>query len=251
MTLLKPRIILLLSIAFFLTGCQSVHTQNYSSVIQSKQVISKNTLPKRLAFKKEPLSTYGNSKFYTVKKKRYEVKSVSMGTRVKGKASWYGKKFHGRLTSNREVFNMHKLTAAHKSIPLPSYVKVTNLNNHKSVIVRVNDRGPFYGDRLIDLSYKAAQSIDMIDAGIALVEIEVLQVPIVPNKLTSINSDVHVATYKNKESKSRLTEKLKSDIPKQKYLSSLKLDCEYISSSPHKQKADTTIHGSSNCDYRN
>ena len=77
-------------------------------------------------------------------------------------ASWYGKKFHGNLTSNREVYDMYEMTAAHKTLPLPTYVRVSNLRNDKSIVVRVNDRGPFVHNRIIDLSYSAALKLDMV-----------------------------------------------------------------------------------------
>ena len=89
----------------------------------------------------------------------------------RGVASWYGTKFHGNLTSNREVYDMYKMTAAHKTLPLPTYVRVRNLRNDKSVIVRVNDRGPFVHNRIIDLSYAAAMKLDMIGDGTSMVEV--------------------------------------------------------------------------------
>lgn len=91
-----------------------------------------------------------------------------------GVASWYGKKFHGRLTANGEVYDMYGMTAAHKSLPLPTVVKVTNLDNARSVIVRVNDRGPFHDDRLIDLSYAAARALGFENKGTAPVVVEAL-----------------------------------------------------------------------------
>ena len=91
-----------------------------------------------------------------------------------GVASWYGPNFHGKTTSNREVYDMHDLTAAHKSLPFGTFVVVTNLNNGKSVTVRINDRGPFVKDRIIDLSYAAAKAVDMIDTGTAPVKLEIL-----------------------------------------------------------------------------
>src|SRR5690606_40134750 len=83
----------------------------------------------------------------------------------RGKASWYGNKFHGRRTSNGEIYDMYAMTAAHKTLPIPSYVRVTNVANGKTVVVRVNDRGPFHSDRIIDLSYAAAQRIGIVNAG--------------------------------------------------------------------------------------
>lgn len=91
-----------------------------------------------------------------------------------GKASWYGPEFHGRTTSSKEIFNMYDMTAAHKTLPFGTYVMVTNLNNGKSVKVRINDRGPFKKGRIIDLSYAAARVLDMVRPGVVPVRIEIL-----------------------------------------------------------------------------
>ncbi len=127
--------------------------------------------------KSEKLSKYGNHSPYRVYGKVYRVNHDPSGFTQTGQASWYGKKFHGRPTSNQEVFDMYKLTAAHKTLPLPSYVEVTNLKNNKQVVVRVNDRGPFVGDRIIDLSYAAAKALDFVNEGIADVRIKVIKSP--------------------------------------------------------------------------
>lgn len=130
----------------------------------------------------EPKSRGGNKSPYTVWGKQYYVMDSHHGYKQRGVASWYGKKFHGHKTSNGEVYDMYAMSAAHKSLPLPSYVKVTNLANGRSVVVRVNDRGPFHGGRLIDLSYAAAYRLDMLKKGTARVEVEA----IVPGQPTSI-----------------------------------------------------------------
>lgn len=122
----------------------------------------------------EARSRYGNGPVYEVLGNRYSVMQSSDGYKERGVASWYGRKFHGRLTSNREPYNMYAMTAAHKSLPLPTYVRVRNLSNNKSVVVRVNDRGPFVHNRIIDLSYSAALKLDMIKDGTGLVEIEAI-----------------------------------------------------------------------------
>ncbi len=119
----------------------------------------------------EPRSRYGNGPVYEVFGETYRVMNSSSGYRERGVASWYGKKFHGRLTSNREPYDMYAMTAAHKTLPLPTYVKVRNLRNDRSIIVRVNDRGPFVHNRIIDLSYAAARKLDMIRDGTSLVEV--------------------------------------------------------------------------------
>lgn len=123
----------------------------------------------------EPRSRYGNPKQYEALGKRYTVmQSLPRSFSEKGRASWYGKKFHGRRTANGETYDMFKMTAAHKTLPLPSYVRVTSKANGRSVVVRVNDRGPFHPGRIIDLSYAAAARLDLLHAGSVEVEIEAL-----------------------------------------------------------------------------
>ena len=125
----------------------------------------------------EPRSKYGNGRDtgngpqYEVLNKTYTVMPSSSGYKERGVASWYGNKFHGNLTSNRETYNMYAMTAAHKTLPLPTYVRVRNLRNNKTVVVRVNDRGPFVSNRIIDLSYAAALKLDMVQNGTSLVEV--------------------------------------------------------------------------------
>ena len=119
----------------------------------------------------EARSRYGNGPVYEVLGKRYTVMPSGTGYEERGVASWYGKKFHGRLTSNRETYNMYAMTAAHKTLPLPTYVQVRNLRNNRRIIVRVNDRGPFVHNRIIDLSYAAALKLDMVGQGTSLVEV--------------------------------------------------------------------------------
>lgn len=113
----------------------------------------------------------GGNKNYQVFGKHYQVLASAKDFSQTGTASWYGKKFHGHLTSNGEIYDMYAMTAAHKNLPLPSYVKVVNNSNGRSVIVRVNDRGPFHQNRIIDLSYSAAHKLDMLKTGTANVTI--------------------------------------------------------------------------------
>jgi rare lipoprotein A len=122
----------------------------------------------------EPRSKRGNPPFYTVLGKRYKVLDTAEGYLERGVASWYGPTFHGESTSMGEKYDMYAMTAAHTTLPLPTYVRVTNLSNGKSVVVRVNDRGPFAKNRIIDLSYTAAAKLDMIRDGTALVEVRAL-----------------------------------------------------------------------------
>jgi rare lipoprotein A len=131
----------------------------------------------------EPRSKRGNPPFYTVFGKRYEVLDTAEGYVERGVASWYGPKFHGSLTSMGETYDMYAMTAAHKTLPLPAYARVTNLRNGKSVVVRINDRGPFAKNRLIDLSYTAAAKLDMLREGTTLVEVRALT-PQSPDPIT-------------------------------------------------------------------
>lgn len=122
----------------------------------------------------EPRSNSGNPSSYIVAGHRYYVLKSSEGYVRRGIASWYGRKFHGRLTASGEPYNMYAMTAANKTLPLPTYVRVTNLRNGRHVIVRVNDRGPFADNRLIDLSYAAAKKLDITSTGTAPVEVRAI-----------------------------------------------------------------------------
>jgi rare lipoprotein A len=122
-------------------------------------------------------SDRGNPPFYDVLGKRYRVLESSDGYHARGVASWYGRDFHGLATSSGEPYNMHAMTAAHTTLPIPTWVEVTNLANNKRVVVKVNDRGPFVDNRLIDLSYAAAVQLDMIRTGTARVEVRALRGP--------------------------------------------------------------------------
>ncbi len=126
--------------------------------------------------RREPRSAHGNPPVYSVLGKRYYVLATADGYLERGVASWYGPTFHGENTSNGEKYDMFAMTAAHKTLPLPTYARVTNLRNGRSVVVRINDRGPFVANRLIDLSYSAAAKLDMLKEGTTLVEVRALTV---------------------------------------------------------------------------
>ncbi|CAI8278624.1 MAG: Endolytic peptidoglycan transglycosylase RlpA [Gammaproteobacteria bacterium] len=127
--------------------------------------------------KPEPLSQYGNPESYEIEGITYKISPVGLGFSEIGVASWYGRKFHGRLTSSGEPFDMFQFTAAHKTMPIPAWVRVTNLENDRSLVVRVNDRGPFKKDRVLDLSWAAAKRLGFSDKGTTQVSYEVLTVP--------------------------------------------------------------------------
>jgi rare lipoprotein A len=138
--------------------------------------------------REEPRSLRGNPPFYTVLGKRYQVLPNSAGYRERGVASWYGPTFHTKDTSIGESYDMYAMSAAHKTLPLPAYARVTNLANGRSVVVRINDRGPFVGNRIIDLSYSAAWKLDMIRAGTAFVDVEVLTPGSLPELAQQVQS---------------------------------------------------------------
>lgn len=122
----------------------------------------------------EPHSKYGNPSSYRVNGHTYRVMKNSLGYHARGVASWYGKKFHGHRTASGEIYNMYAMTAAHKELPLPTWVRVTRLDNGRSVIVKVNDRGPFHDNRIIDLSWAAAKKLGITASGTGVVDIQAI-----------------------------------------------------------------------------
>ena len=158
------------------------------------QPIDISTIPNPVP-KSEPRSRYGNPDSYVVNGERYHVLNSSTGFVERGIASWYGRKFQGRRTSSGETYNMYAMTAAHRTLPLPTYLEVVNLRNGKSVIVKVNDRGPFHVNRIIDLSYVAALKLGIVKEGTGLVEIRA----IAPNKYHT--GSTLASSRKNKEGK--------------------------------------------------
>lgn len=159
----------------------------------------------------EPRSAKGNPPFYEALGKRYFVMANAVGYTERGVASWYGPGFHAANTSNGEKYDMYGMTAAHKTLPLPSYVRVTNLQNGRSVVVRVNDRGPFKEGRIIDLSRTAAERLDMVRDGTAFVEVRA----ITPGEDASAapkttNLYVQAGAFSSEENANRLRDQLKA-----------------------------------------
>lgn len=169
---LHHRLIATLLIVLFVTGCSSSRYSQYRDSAPAGDIDTRritNAIPRA-----EPRSKYGNSPSYVVHGKRYYVMQDSRNYVERGIASWYGKKFHGHRTSSGETYDMYKMTAAHKTLPLPSYVEVRHLKNGRSIIVRVNDRGPFHDNRIIDLSYAAAKKLGITSQGTGAVEIRAI-----------------------------------------------------------------------------
>jgi len=134
----------------------------------------------------EPRSDRGNPPFYDVLGKRYHVLRTSAGYKQRGVASWYGPDFHGLATSSGEIYDMNAMTAAHTTLPIPTWVEVTNLENGKHIVVKVNDRGPFVDNRLIDLSYAAAIALDMVRNGTARVEVRAVTPPVETVRMAAV-----------------------------------------------------------------
>jgi len=170
---MKHRIVKYLTLSIILTGLWSCGTvteqQDGAPRVKPDVANIPDAVPRD-----EPRSKYGNPASYEVFGKRYYTLASSENYIERGKASWYGTKFHGRRTSSGEPYDMYAMTAAHKTLPLPSYAEVTNLDNGRKVVVKINDRGPFHDDRLIDLSYSAATKLGIIDKGTGNVEVRVI-----------------------------------------------------------------------------
>lgn len=160
----------------------------------------------------EALSKWGNPSSYVVFGKRYYVLQSAEDFKETGIASWYGNKFHGNQTSNGEIYDMYAMTAAHKQLPLPSYVRVTNLDNNRSVVVRVNDRGPFHQGRVIDLSYVAASKLGIVKAGTAPVKVEIVTHAEAHPTLAAVHSGetvaVQIGAFSLRESADKVKQKI-------------------------------------------
>ncbi|RUO77218.1 septal ring lytic transglycosylase RlpA family protein [Idiomarina seosinensis] len=192
--------------ALIISGCSqtnSRYSQRYDSAPTRLPTAAEleNATPVQ-----EPYSDQGN-RDYQVFGKRYQVLDSAEGFVETGLASWYGNKFHGHLTSNGEYYDMYSMTAAHKHLPLPSYVRVTNLENNKSVIVRVNDRGPFHPRRIIDLSFAAAYKLEMLDNGTAKVQVKAVNFK-TPLASTEFYIQLFASSNANK------VDSVKQDLPK-------------------------------------
>lgn len=156
-------------------GCQSsLKSREVIDLAPADPPTWLESLPDPIVRFEEPLSA-GNTSPYSVLGKTYTVMADAAGYVNEGFASWYGTKFHGRQTANGELYDMYGLTAAHRRLPIPSYVRVTNLDNDRNTIVRINDRGPFHSNRVIDLSYAAAVKLGFAKLGTARVRIEVIE----------------------------------------------------------------------------
>ena len=162
------------SLAALLGGCASTPHREPAPVFKLPPLPRDISAIPNVIPRIEPRAAHGNPPFYKVDGKRYYVLATAEGYEATGVASWYGPTFDGLRTSDGDRYNMYAMTAAHKTLPLPCYVRVTDLENGRSVVVKVNDRGPFVANRLIDLSYVAAAKLDMLATGTALVEVKAI-----------------------------------------------------------------------------
>lgn len=170
-----------------LSACSSNNNGRYSQKHDSTPTRLPNSSELHDATARYEPQSRGGNKNYKVLGKHYKVLNTAKNFTETGIASWYGEKFHGHLTSNGEIYDMYSMSAAHKNLPLPTYVKVVNNDNGKSTIVRVNDRGPFHPGRIIDLSYTAAYKIGMLKTGTANVTITAIT-DFTPQKNTTIET---------------------------------------------------------------
>lgn len=175
---MKGALTIIVLTGFLLAGCSSAPSKPARA--KAPQDGPPHVIPAGLADLPDPEVRHerptkrGNPKSYTVLGKTYHVMNTAAGYSATGNASWYGRKFHGRLTSSGEPFDMYQLTAAHRSLPIPTYARVTNLDNGRTTVVKINDRGPFHDNRIIDLSYAAAVKLGYAARGTARVKVEVL-----------------------------------------------------------------------------
>jgi rare lipoprotein A len=189
---------LALAVAAGLAGCLSTRPQPTPPYTAPPESVTppppiSGTVPDAIP-RIEPRARNGNPPFYSVFGKRYYVLSSSVGYWERGVASWYGPGFHKVRTSTGERYDMYAMTAAHRTLPLPAYVRVTNLQNGRSVVVRVNDRGPFVGNRIIDLSYSAAAKLDMLRNGTAMVDVRSIEPSPQPPAITASNGAAAAST---------------------------------------------------------
>jgi rare lipoprotein A len=207
------KILILLSLFSILTACSNYDTLQDGAPgghINVSRI--PNPIPRPL-----PLSKYGNPPHYVVHGKKYHVLKSARGYHARGYASWYGTKFHKRLTSSREPYDLYAMTAASPVLPIPSFVQVTNLENGRQVIVKVNDRGPFKSGRIMDLSYVAATKLGVVGRGTALVDVRSIDdysnnffTPISPAPVNNIKESLflQVAALSNSNKAETLRSKL-------------------------------------------
>ena len=214
------KIFIIIISLFFLSACAELNLVNHLSkrVINATKTLDENDKIYNDEKKVKPYYKVGNP--YSINGVRYTPKE-DPNYFEEGIASWYGPKFDGKLTANGEIFDQYAVTAAHKTLPIPSLVRVTNLENNRNIVLRINDRGPFVGDRIIDLSYKSAQLLGIIEKGTGKVRVEIIDYGehLLNNNskkivMNNINKDkeyfLQVGVFKKANNADRLLEKLRN-----------------------------------------
>lgn len=218
-----PLIIGALSIALLASCSSNIQRDGPPSAVPDKTVLDK--IPNATPRYSPPRPA--NQKAYNIHGRTYQPLADNTGFIQRGEASWYGQKFHGRPTATGETYDMYGMTAAHKRLPLPSYVEVRNLENERSIVVRVNDRGPFYGSRIIDLSYAAAYKLGILKKGTGYVEVRAITpgsqakptpapvqntLPPAPTPAETVVY-VQIGAFRNYQNAVRLQQRLQQQIP--------------------------------------
>ena len=241
------RILYLMVILAVIDACSSVSPPQVENPNAGRYSIMQDRAPERsidinnipeVVIEPVVRTIAGNRSPYAVLGKSYFVLPSEEGYSERGIASWYGEKFHGHKTSNGEVFDMYQVSAAHKSLPIPSFLRVTNLDNNRSIIVRVNDRGPFHDNRIIDLSYAAALKLGYADIGTARVQLDAIITEelssglefrgnIEPRALPSVsrifkNQYLQIAALSNQASAVRLLAKLEKMMDRPVFINPIK-----------------------------
>ena len=241
------RILYLMAVLAVIDACSSVSPPRVENPNAGRYSIMQDRAPERsinindipeVVLEPVVRTLAGNRSPYAVLGKSYFVLPSEEGYSERGIASWYGEKFHGHKTSNGEVFDMYQVSAAHKSLPIPSFLRVTNLDNNRSIIVRVNDRGPFHDNRIIDLSYAAALKLGYADIGTARVQLDAIITEelssglefrgnIEPRALPSVsrifkNQYLQVAALSNQASAVRLLAKLEKMMDRPVFINPIK-----------------------------
>ena len=241
---LRPSVAVIVALSFFFAAC-STPPSSQSPPLQEDNVavraperyhIEQDSAPLLPISQDEvfdaipqadPILTFGNISPYSIDGVSYTVLEDYHHYREQGTASWYGAKFSGHKTSNGELYDLYQPSAAHKTLPIPSYARVTNLDNGKNIVVRVNDRGPFHPDRIIDLSYAAAVKLGYMEQGTARVEVEVIEVVGVEDRRDPIYGNyryLQLGAFGREVSAQDLVAELKPLLTAEVFVSAVELD---------------------------
>jgi rare lipoprotein A len=241
---LRPSVAVIVALSFFFAACSAppssqsppLQEDNANVRVPERYHIEQDSAPLLPISQDEvfdaipqadPILTFGNISPYSIDGVSYTVLEDYRHYREQGTASWYGAKFSGHKTSNGELYDLYQPSAAHKTLPIPSYARVTNLDNGKTIVVRVNDRGPFHPDRIIDLSYAAAVKLGYMEHGTARVEVEVVEVVGVEDRRDPIYGNyryLQLGAFGREDSAQDLVAELKPLLTAEVFVSAVELD---------------------------